>query len=130
MVSIFLDMAKKVGIFMIISQTLMHLGMAKTYEKYIRLVISFMAVAQIIFSFAAFFKIENTGFLECFQADFQEEWKQEVKVFDEQMQEIREKINEKIKVDMQESEESERVTEESERIKVTVQPLPVTKITW
>ena len=34
MVGIFLEMSKKVGIFMIISQTLMHLGIAKTYEKY------------------------------------------------------------------------------------------------
>ena len=35
MFQIFLDMSKKVGIFMIISQTLLHIGIAKTYEKYI-----------------------------------------------------------------------------------------------
>ena len=96
---------------MIISQTLMHLGIAKTYEKYIRLIISFMTAAQIIFSFAAFFEIENSGFFEFLERDFQQEWKQEVKMFDEKLQETREKIYEKIKYDTKDfgKEEKEEV---------------------
>lgn len=125
MVNIFLEMSKKVGVFMIISQTLMHLGIAKSYEKYIRLIISFMAAAQIIFSFAAFFQVENSGILECFKTDFQEEWKQELKAFDEKLQEIRENLNDKITMETQGDIHGEKESEQSEKIKITVSPIIV-----
>ena len=117
MVNIFLEMTKKVGIFMIISQTLMHLGMAKKYEKYIRLVISFMVAAQIIFSFAAFFKIENSAVWEFLERDFQQEWKQEVREFDEQLRKIQENMYEKVKADTEDFQKNE-----SGEIKIMIRP--------
>ena len=110
MVQIFLEMSKKVGIFMIISQTLLHLGIAKTYEKYMRLVISFMVAAQIIFAFTAFLKVENYHFFEFGEEEFQKEWQKEIGEFEKELENIREEVEERIQKD---SESLEKQKEES-----------------
>lgn len=102
MVGIFMEMSKKVGIFMIISQTLMHLGIGKKYEKYIRLVISLMVAAQIIFSFTSFFRIEKDTLFHFRGEDFQKEWKKDMETFDDNMQRIQEEISEKMKLNIEE----------------------------
>lgn len=108
---------------MIISQTLLHLGIAKTYEKYIRLVISFMVAAQILFSFAAFFQIEGSGFFSFLENDFQDKWKREVMEFDETIQSTQKRIYEKVKIDI---EKGETVVEESrEHAKIQVESIKI-----
>lgn len=99
MFQIFLDMSKKVGIFMIISQTLLHMGIAKTYEKYIRLIISFMVAAQIIFSFISFGQIERQDFFTFMKEDFQMQWENKLAEFEVELDEMKEKIEERIELD-------------------------------
>ena len=41
MLSVFIELVKRVGIFVIIGQTILHFGIGKEYEKYMKLVISF-----------------------------------------------------------------------------------------
>lgn len=56
MFSIFMELVKRVGIFVIIGQTILHFGISKKYEKYMKLVISFMVGAQIVFAFGVYLK--------------------------------------------------------------------------
>jgi len=118
MVDIFLEMSKKVGIFMIISQTVLHMGIAGTYEKYIRLVISFMVAAQIIFSFAAFFQIEDTGLFDFLEKNFQEEWKTELERFEEHLQVVQGKIYEKLGEDVQTKDVNRAGVRNTEKIQI------------
>lgn len=59
MFSVFLELVKRVGIFMIIGQTILHFGISRVYEKYMKLVISFMVAAQVVFSFGAYLQKED-----------------------------------------------------------------------
>lgn len=51
-----MELVKRVGIFVIIGQTILHFGISKQYEKYMKLVISFMIGAQIVFAFGVYVK--------------------------------------------------------------------------
>jgi len=121
MVTVFLEMVKKVGIFMIISQTLLHLGIARKYEKYIRLAISFMIAAQMIFSFAAFSKIQNK--VEYQKGNFMEEWEEEMQGFENNMEEVQEKFYEKLK--SQVAENSKVIEEHNEAKEIHVETIKI-----
>ena len=59
MFSVFMELVKRVGIFVIIGQTILHFGISKKYEKYMKLVMSFMIGAQIVFAFGVYWKQEE-----------------------------------------------------------------------
>lgn len=56
MFSVFMELVKRVGIFVIIGQTILHFGISKKYEKYMKLVMSFMIGAQIVFAFGVYWR--------------------------------------------------------------------------
>ena len=74
MFSIFLELVKKVGIFVIIGQTIMHFGIGKQYEKYMKLLMSFMVAAQVIFAFGIYFKHENESWNMMSAEEYMEAW--------------------------------------------------------
>ena len=59
MFSVFMELVKRVGIFVIIGQTILHFGISKKYEKYMKLVMSFMIGAQIVFAFGVYWRQEE-----------------------------------------------------------------------
>ena len=59
MFSVFMGLVKRVGIFVIIGQTILHFGISKKYEKYMKLVMSFMIGAQIVFAFGVYWGQEG-----------------------------------------------------------------------
>ena len=81
---------------MIISQTLLHIGIASKYEKYIRLIISFMVAAQIIFAFAALGQEESENIFAFLEEDFQIQWQMKITEFEEKMEVMKDKMEEKI----------------------------------
>ena len=55
----FVENLKRLSVFIIVSQTILHFGVGRKFEKYIKLVFSFMIVAQLVFSFIAYFDFEE-----------------------------------------------------------------------
>ena len=74
MFSVFLEAVKRISVFMIISQTFLHLGIGVKYEKYVKFVISFMVVAQLIFSFSAYFSQKEHVFSKVLKQEYDMQW--------------------------------------------------------
>lgn len=85
MLSVFLDLVKRMGIFVIIGQTIQHFGISKKYERYMKLVISIMVAAQIVFAFGVYSKqFQKQGFFVN-EDEYRKEW-------EVNMSEVEEKI--------------------------------------
>ena len=54
MFSIFLENMKRLSIFVVISHTILHFGVSPKYEKYVKLILSFIVVAQLVFSIGSY----------------------------------------------------------------------------
>ena len=55
----FVENLKRLSVFIIVSQTILHFGVGRKFEKYLKLVFSFMIVAQLVFSISAYFEFEE-----------------------------------------------------------------------
>lgn len=85
MLSVFIELVKRVGIFVIIGQTILHFGIGKEYEKYMKLVISFMVVAQIVFAFGVYFNKEQSAVWGR-KEEYYESWNRNMKALEEEFQ--------------------------------------------
>ena len=97
-----MELVKRVGIFMIIGQTILNFGISKKYEKYMKVVISFMVAAQIILAFGTYLKPENHNWQIWSGKEYLKEWNQNMQELEERMEkgkeEMRVKIEEKVKI--------------------------------
>ena len=59
MLQLFIENLKRLSVFIIVSQTILHFGVGRKFEKYLKLVFSFMVVAQLAFSIGAYFDFEH-----------------------------------------------------------------------
>ena len=59
MLQMFVENLKRLSVFIIVSQTILHFGVGRKFEKYLKLVFSFMVVAQLVFSIGSYFDFEN-----------------------------------------------------------------------
>lgn len=85
MLSVFLELVKKVGIFVIVGQTIQHFGIGKKYERYVKLVISIMVVAQVVFAFGIYVKqFQKQGILVS-GSEYQKEWEVNMDKVEEKM---------------------------------------------
>lgn len=77
MLSLFLENLKRLSVFIVISQTILHFGVGRKYEKYIKLILSFMVVAQLVFAISSYFDLES-GFMMRGMAKekYYEQWEQ------------------------------------------------------
>ena len=92
MFSLFLELVKKVGIFVITGQTIMHFGISKKYEKYMKLVISFMVAAQIIFAFGVYFGKDDNLWQMMSPEEYLNAWDDNMKEVEERMEKSREEM--------------------------------------
>jgi len=84
MFSVFLELVKRVGIFVIIGQTMIHFGISKEYEKYTRLVVSLMVAAQIVFAFHSYLRKEEWDGRIMFSEKYYEQWDENMKELEEE----------------------------------------------
>ena len=96
MFSVFLELVKRVGIFMIIGQTILHFGISRTYEKYMKLVVSFMIAAQIVFAFGTYLKKEEGTFGIWSQQEYYEKWNENMGKMEEALEQRQEELKEGI----------------------------------
>lgn len=110
MFSVFLDLIKGVGIFLIISRTLLHFGIGKKYETYMKLVISLMVAAQIIFAFGTFFNADSGKNLMMSEAEYYKKWEENMnrleKAFEEEQKKREEQLQEQVTKETQSQEEA------------------------
>lgn len=76
MFSVFLELVKRVGIFVIIGQTILNFGISKNYEKYMKLILSFMVTAQVVFAFGSYFHKEEKISWKMFSKEYYEQWEE------------------------------------------------------
>lgn len=89
MFSVFMELVKRVGIFVIIGQTILHFGISKKYEKYMKLVISFMVAAQIVFAFGGYLvQDEKMGYFMSGE-EYLEKWNIQMLEVEERIEESR-----------------------------------------
>lgn len=117
MLSVFFELVKRVGIFMIIGQTILHFGISKEYEKYMKMVISFMVAAQIIFSFGAYFCQDSFYTLILDTKEYYETWDKNRKEIEEALWQHQEELKDKIEMRVEnEKKEVKEIPKETENI--------------
>ena len=100
--NVFIGIAKRVGIFLIAGQTILHFGVGKQYEKYVKLMISFMAAAQLIVGFGSLFQETTEGGLtRIFAKDFEQKWEEHILHFETELGKKQEQLEQKIAEEIQ-----------------------------
>lgn len=89
MFAVFMELVKRVGIFVIIGQTILHFGISTKYEKYMKLVISFMVGAQIIFAFGVYVKQNDNVLPVLSLEEYLQAWDIHMEKMEENMEESR-----------------------------------------
>ena len=79
MFAVFLEDMKQLTIFMIVGQTILHFGVSKRYEKYVKLILAFMIVAQLVFSIGAYFSSKAAVWKPLSEEEYYEKWEEYAK---------------------------------------------------
>ena len=104
MLLVFLELVKKVGIFVIIGQTIQHFGISKKYEKYMKFMISIIVVAQITFAFGIYIKqFKNRGIFMS-GSEYRNEWETNMKKVEEKITEYNLLLTQSLEKEFEESE--------------------------
>lgn len=104
MILVFLELVKKVGIFVIIGQTIQHFGISKKYEKYMKFMISIIVVAQITFAFGIYIKqFKNRGIFMS-GTEYKNEWEVNMEKVEEKIKEYNLQLSKSLEEEFQESE--------------------------
>ena len=90
MFSVFMELVKRVGIFVIIGQTVLHFGISQKYEKYMKLVISFMVAAQIIFAFGVYLRQDDERVHIMSATEYLKRWENSMEEMEKKMEESQE----------------------------------------
>ncbi|MBR5597892.1 MAG: hypothetical protein IKW30_10850 [Lachnospiraceae bacterium] len=114
MFSLFLDAVKRITIFLIISQTFLHLGIGVKYEKYVKFIISFMVIAQLFFSFGSYLGQKEKFFSSVLTQDYYKQWDEYMdkmeQTYEIKQEEVEKRI-EKTNIYVSEEQENEEGTE-------------------
>lgn len=123
MAELFINLAKRMVIFLIAGQTFLHFGMGKPYERYVKLTISLMLVAQLVSAVFGFLfsanreSLLNPGGEEW--SSFEQQWESNQAEFEKRLymqqsrleQEWKEKVEE-LSIDEDRGEENQIKIEE------------------
>ena len=89
MAEVFIGLVKKIVIFLVAGQTILHFGMGKQYERYVKLIISLMVVVQLLSAGFGFFSPGKERELlageERMISSFEERWKRNMEEFEERL---------------------------------------------
>ena len=118
MFSVFMELVKRVGIFVIIGQTILHFGISKKYEKYMKLVISFMVAAQIVFAFGIYLdQDEKPGYLMSGE-EYLKKWDENMTSMEERIEKSRVEMVQNVEEELQQSEPVSVDENENNSIKI------------
>ena len=125
MFSVFVDVVKRVGIFIIIGQTILNFGISKKYEKYMKLVVSFMVAAHIIFSFGTYLSPKGNIWQIWHSEEYLKEWNDNIQKLEKNIEKNKAEMDMKIEESIEKGEmyrkQNEKVSEYNIKIeKITL----------
>lgn len=110
---------------MIIGQTIQHFGISQKYEKYMRLMISIMVVAQITFAFGIYIKqFRNRGIFMS-AGDYKNEWEVNMEKVEEKIKEYNIQLTQSLKEEFGEPEYQTSPDKKEESSKVYVEKIVI-----
>lgn len=121
---IFLEVLKKVTVFMIIGKTILNLGVGKEFEKYIKSIMAFMVILQIWAGINSTLQVGWRENEKGDKGDFYSSWEEEMKDFEQklrlQQKEIEANWKEKqpLEEEVKEEEMEEKKRIQIEKIKI------------
>lgn len=127
MFSVFLELVKRVGIFMIIGQTILHFGISKNYEKYMKLILSFMVAAQVVFAFGSYFRKEEKISWKMFSKEYYEQWEENRKKMEAEFVNRQLQLTENLEERFRETNETGIQSEKENLRKIKVEKIVIQK---
>ncbi len=113
-----LEVIKRIGIFIIVSQMILHFGIGRKYETYMKLVVSIMVVAQMIFSFGFYVEQnEEEGFIMS-EEEYYESWNENLKRMEESLKKEQKDMKFQIKENVMEENQQQQEMESAARIQI------------
>ena len=101
MAEVFIGLVKKMVIFLVAGQTILHFGMGKQYERYVKLIISLMMVAQLLSAGFGLFSHGKDRMLLTKEkkliSSFEEGWKVNMEEFEKHLYEKQEEFEDRWK---------------------------------
>ncbi len=67
-----LEIVKKAGIFLILAQTLLHLCVSDTFEKYIKMLVGIVTIMLLIFPVLSFFREDTFQYFDEYRQTYEE----------------------------------------------------------
>ena len=86
MFSVILEEMKQLTIFMIVGQTILHFGVSKKFERYVKLILAFMVVSQIVFSVGSFFPSKSHVWKPLSKQEYYAKWEEYVTELEEKIE--------------------------------------------
>lgn len=112
MAEVFIGLVKQMVIFLIAGQTILRFGMGKAYERYIKLIISLMVIAQFISVLFGLFpsagEKEVWASKEQLVLSFEERWAENIKDFERRLTDKHQQLEGEWKKDMGYSEAAQK----------------------
>ena len=72
-----LEIVKKAGIFLVVAQSLLHLCVADSFEKYIKLLVGIITVLMLVFPILTVFRNESFENFEQYRMSYEEKFLEE-----------------------------------------------------
>lgn len=127
MFSVFLELVKRVGIFVIIGQTILHFGISKNYEKYMKLILSFMVAAQVVFAFGSYFQKEEKMSWKMFSEEYYEQWEENMKEMESEFVNRQLQVAENLEQRFRETKETETQSEKENGTRIKIEKIVIQK---
>ena len=86
MFSVFLEEMKQLTVFMIVGQTILHFGVGKKFERYVKLILAFMVVSQLVFSLGSYFSSKSDIWRPLSKQEYYAKWEEYVTELEEKIE--------------------------------------------
>ena len=121
MAEIFIHLVKQMVIFLIAGQTILHFGIGRQYERYVRLILSLMLVTQLLSAAVSILpagqELDSWGSGKGIRESFRSGWEDNMEQFEKKLYQKQEELEDWQKRKMQETSEEESM-KDSRQIKV------------
>ena len=121
MAEIFIHLVKQMVIFLIAGQTILHFGIGRQYERYVRLILSLMLVTQLLSAAVSILpagqELDIWGSGKGIRESFRSDWEDNMEQFEKKLYQKQEELEDWQKRRMQETSEEESM-KDSRQIKV------------
>lgn len=97
MAAMFIQLVKKMVIFLVVGQTILHFGIGRQYERYVKLLISLMVAAQLVAAASGLFAAFAEGFTGLAKgmgySPVESSWEKEMEAFEKAMEGKQSELN-------------------------------------